>query len=96
MNRYDDHDPDEMTQVELIRRIRELERDNRALEEVLADTFETWLIDRKRLAQYEHAEFIASITHMKEHPETAYSFREVLDELERESGHSDRDRQVPD
>jgi hypothetical protein len=54
---------------------------------VLEGTFKAWLSDRKLLAKYQDAEFIASIRHMIEHPEATYTLREVLDECERDSDH---------
>ena len=95
MDQNDDLGSDEPSRAKLIRRVRQLERDIQTLEGVLEDTFNAWLVDRKRLAAYEDAELIASITYSMEHPESTCTLRDILDELERESGQSDQDGQPP-
>jgi hypothetical protein len=95
MNEHDDYDADEPSRANLIRRIRELERENWTLEQVLEGTFKAWLSDRKRLAKYEDAELIASFKQMMEHPQTTYTLRDVLDEIERDSRQPDQDGQSP-
>jgi len=95
MDPNDEFSSDEPSRLELIRRVRQLEQEIQTLDGVLEDAFNAWLDDRKRLAAYQDAELIASITYAMEHPESTYTLRDVLDELERESGESDQDGQPP-